>query len=334
MKKIGYLGMGAWGYCLASLLASKETTEVTCWTTKPQLAAHLNRTREHPLLPGHQSKGFLRFTTDLAEALFEADMIVESVTSAGLRPVLNQLKEIKLPTCPLVITSKGIEQHTGSILPEVAVEVLGENFRPLIGFLSGPSFAQEVIRGLPTSVVGTGFDSSVIRQICETFMTPHFRVYPNADILGVSFGGALKNIIGIACGISDELGLGYSSKAALMTRGLHEIRKLAISYGCKPETLNGLAGMGDLCVTCSSSMSRNFRFGALLAQGFSSDEAQKKIGMVVEGAYTCLSALQLGNKKNVELPIAESVYQIMHHQLQPLAAVAALMQRTIKEEHL
>jgi glycerol-3-phosphate dehydrogenase (NAD(P)+) len=334
MKKIGYLGMGAWGYCLASLLASKEEFEVICWTTKPDLAEHLNRTREHPLLPGHQSKGLLRFTTDMAEALHGSDMIVESVTSAGLRPVFEQVRALKLPLCPIIITSKGIEQDTGRILPEVAIEVLGEKFRPLIGFLSGPSFAQEVIRGLPTSVVGTGFNNDLIHQVCETFMTPTFRVYPNTDIVGVAFGGALKNIIGIACGISDGLGLGCSSKAALMTRGLHEIRKLAVSYGCKAETINGLAGMGDLCVTCSSSMSRNFRFGNLLAAGLSSDEAQKKIGMVVEGAYTCISALQLGKKQQVNLPIAEAVYQIMHQQMHARDAVNALMQRTIKEEHL
>ena len=334
MKKIGYLGMGAWGYCLASLLASKEDFNVVCWTTKPELAAHLNQTREHPLLPGHHSTGHLHFTTDMAHVLDQADMIVESVTSAGLRSVFEQVRALGLPSCPVVITSKGIEQDTGRILPEVAAEVLGENFRHLIGFLSGPSFAQEVIRGLPTSVVGTGFNLETIQQVCETFTTPTFRIYPNTDILGVAFGGALKNIIGIACGISDGLGLGCSSKAALMTRGLHEIRKLAIAYGCKPETINGLAGMGDLCVTCSSTMSRNFRFGALLAQGLSAEEAQKKIGMVVEGAYTCISALQLGQKQQVSLPIAETVYQIMYQKMQPQDAVRALMQRTIKEEHL
>jgi glycerol-3-phosphate dehydrogenase (NAD(P)+) len=334
MKKIGYLGMGAWGYCLASLLASKETHEIVCWTTKPELAQHLSEKREHPLLPGHQSKGRMTFTTNMAEALHNADMIVESVTSAGIRPVFEQVRSLGLPSCPIIITSKGIEQDTGRILPEVVIEILGEEFRPLIGCLSGPSFAQEVIRGLPTSVVGTGFSHAVIQQICDVFMTPSFRIYPNTDMKGVSFGGALKNIIGIACGISEGLALGCSSKAALMTRGLHEIRKLAVAFHCKPETIYGLAGMGDLCVTCNSPISRNFRFGMLLAQGMSSNDAQKHIGMVVEGAYTCISALQLGKQSGVELPIADAVYKIVYESMQPIDAVRALMQRTIKEEHL
>jgi len=334
MTKIGYLGMGAWGYCLASLLAAQRGYELVCWTTKPDLVRHLAQTREHPLFPGHRSKGEMRFTTNMAEALDNAAMIVESVTSAGLRPVFKQVRSLGLPLCPIIITSKGIEQDTGNILPEVVVQVLGEDFRSLVGFLSGPSFAQEVIRGLPTSVVGTGFSPEVIQSICETFATPSFRIYPNSDILGVAFGGALKNIIAIACGICEGLDLGSSSKAALMTRGLHEICKLAIAYGCKHATLYGLAGMGDLCLTCSSCMSRNFRFGIFLAQGFSPEEAKKRIGMVIEGAYTCLSALQLGKEYGVKLPIAEAVYQIIYHSLQPIDAVSALMQRTIKEEHL
>ncbi len=332
--KIGYLGMGAWGYCLASLLASKNNNELVCWTTKPELAQHLEKTREHPLFPGHRSVGKMSFTTDMTQALRDADMIVESVTSAGIRPVFEQVRSLGLPACPIVITSKGIEQDTGSILPEVAIEVLGSEFRPLIGFLSGPSFAQEVIKGLPTSVIGTAYSLEVMQQICETFMTPTFRIYPNSDILGVAFSGALKNIIGIACGISEGLALGYSSKAALMTRGLHEIRKLAVARGCKPETINGLAGMGDLCVTCSSHLSRNFRFGVLLAEGIPSEEAQKKIGMVVEGAYTCVSALQLSKQYQVSMPIAEAVYHVIKGSILPTEAVRVLMQRPIKEEHL
>ncbi|MBA2368562.1 MAG: NAD(P)-dependent glycerol-3-phosphate dehydrogenase [Candidatus Protochlamydia sp.] len=333
MKKIGYLGMGAWGYCLASLLASKGH-ELICWTTKPALARQLSDSREHPLLAGHISKGNLTFTTDMAEALNQADILVESVTSAGMRPVFEQVRSLGLPSCPIVITSKGIEQDTGMILPEVVAEVLGEEFRPSIGCISGPSFAQEVIRGLPTSIVCTGYSAEVIQAICETFMTPTFRIYPNSDVLGVAFGGALKNIIGIACGISDGLSLGCSSKAALMTRGLHEIRKLAVACGCKAETIYGLAGMGDLCVTCSTPISRNFRFGTLLAQGLTAEEAQASIGMVVEGAYTCVSALQLGNQFKVTLPIAETVFNIIQNTIRPVEAVSALMKRTIKEEHL
>lgn len=334
MKKISCLGMGAWGYCLASLLASKGDCEIVCWTTNPDLAQCLNSTREHPLFPGHACKGQMSFTTDMSQALHATDMIIEAVTSAGIRPVFEQARSLGLPLCPLVSTSKGIEQDSGHILPEVILKVLGEEYKPFIGLLSGPSFAQEVIYGLPTSVVGSGYSLEVIHAICETFMTPSFRVYPNTDLLGVAFGGALKNIVAIACGISEGLNLGYSSRAALMTRGLHEIRKLAVACGCKAETIYGLAGMGDLCLTCNSTMSRNFRFGVYLAEGLNIQEAQKKIGMVVEGAYTCLSALQLGRQHQVDLPITQSVYSIMYENLHPQEAVRALMQRTIKEEHL
>lgn len=335
MKKIAYLGMGAWGYCLASLLAAKSNDyEVVCWTTKPDLAEHLAQTREHPNLPGCHSKGRLTFTTDMHQALLNADLIVESVTSAGLRPVFEQARSLGLPLCPIVITSKGIEQDTGLILPEVVIEVLGEEFKPFVGMLSGPSFAQDVIKGLPTSVVGTSYDNDTMQIICDAFTTPTFRVYPNADLLGVAYGGALKNIIGIACGISEGLSLGWSSRAALMTRGLHEIRKLAVARGCKPETINGLSGMGDLCVTCGSAISRNFRFGSLLAQGNNAKQAQEKIGMVVEGAYTCVSALQISKQHDVSMPITETVYDIIRNQIRPVDAVRALMQRTIKEEHL
>lgn len=331
--KIAYLGAGSWGFCLASLLATKGY-EVVCWTTKPDLARQLNETKEHPFLPGNVATGNLQFTTDLNEVLRQADMIVESVTSAGLRPVFEKVRAIGLPTCPIVLTSKGIEQKSALILPEVVIQVLGEQVRSQVAFLSGPSFAQDVVRGLPTAVVAAAYDPDVMQKVCETFTTRSFRVYPNLDIYGVSYGGALKNIIAIACGISEGLGLGNSAKAALMTRGLHEIRKLAVACGCRPETLAGLTGMGDLCMTCGSMTSRNYRFGYLLAQGITPQEAQEKIQMVVEGAYTCKSALQLSQEHQVPMPITETVYKIIYENMSPLDAVHFLMQRAVKEEHL
>jgi len=334
MKKIAYLGMGAWGFCLASLLAAKGEYEIFCWSTDPHLVAILEKTKEHPKIPGYHFSGQMRFSTNLAFILENADLIIESVTSAGIRPVFEQMRSLAILDSPIILTSKGIEQDTGKILPEVAIEVLGEYYRPFIGLLSGPSFAQEVIRGLPTSVVGTGYSQETIAKVCEVFTTPTFRIYPNSDIFGVAFGGALKNIIAIACGISDGLALGCSSKAALITRGLHEIRKLSSACGCRPETINGLAGLGDLCLTCSSPISRNFRFGSLLAQGMSADHALNHIGMVVEGAYTCISALQLAKQYNISLPIAQIVYDIIQGKTTPLDAVRSLMQRAIKEEHL
>lgn len=333
MTKIAYLGAGAWGFCLAYLLANKGY-KVVSWTQDAKLAQNLNDFHEHPFLPGQPPHENMRFTTSLEEALKDADMIVESVTSKGLRPVFEKIRAIGMPTCPIVLTSKGIEQNTGLILPEVALEVLGEEARELIALVSGPSFATEVIRGLPTSVVASAWNRKVLEKTSETFTTDTFRVYPNQDIIGVAFGGSLKNIIAIACGISEGLNLGFSSKAALITRGLHEMKKLAIAKGCSAETMSGLAGLGDVCLTASSLISRNFRFGHLIAQGMTPQEAQAKIGMVVEGAYTAVSALQLSKQLNVDMPITEIVWRIIYENMPPKEAVRLLMQRLIKEEHL
>lgn len=331
--RIAFLGQGTWGFCLASLLAKKGYT-VTAWTTKPQLAEHINVHREHPKMPGYPAPASLSVTTDLEQALSRADMIVESVTSAGVRSVFTKVKEIGIPRCPIVMTSKGIEQDTGLILPDVVIQVLGDEARRHVGILSGPSFAQEVIRGLPASVVGTAYEFDVMMQICEAFTTATFRVYPNEDLQGVAYGGALKNIIAIACGVAEGLSLGYSCAAAIMTRGLHEVKKLAIAYGCKGETLNGLSGMGDICLTSTAPISRNFRYGYLLAQGYTPEAAQKEISMVVEGTYTCISALQLSKQLQVAMPITEMVYNIIYLSLPPQYAVDLLMQRSVKQEHL
>jgi len=306
--KVGFLGLGSWGFCLAKLL-SKKGFSVTGWSTNPELVQSLKQGKEHPYLKDQTLPADMKITLDLNEAIEKADCIVEAVTSAGLRNVFEQVKFFNKSPCPVVVTSKGIEQNSGLILPAVALEVLGESFLNHIGFLSGPSFA-------------------------DLFTTLTFRVYPNNDINGVAYGGALKNIIAIACGICEGLGFGFSSRAALMTRGLHEIRKLAEAQGCKKETIYGLSGMGDLCLTCSSMMSRNYRFGYLLAQGKTPEMAHREIEMVVEGSYTCVSTLQLSQKLNIPMPITETVYKIIYKNLNPKDAVRLLMERAIKEEHL
>jgi len=332
-KKIGYLGAGVWGYCLASLLASKGY-DVVSWSIEEETVRYLNEKREHPKLKGFPTPEKLTFTTKIESVLKGKDLVVEGVTSAGIRQVFQTVKQVHIPDCPIVLTSKGIEQNTGLLLTDVVTEVLGGDHQQKIGVLSGPSIAIEVLKGHPTSVVCSGFDPLVIALIHEVFSTPTFRVYPNSDVNGVELGGALKNIIAIACGISDGLGFGDNAKAALMTRGLHEMRKLAATKGCKPETLNGLAGMGDLCVTCLSKFSRNYQFGRLIAEGLSPDEAKKKIGMVVEGTYTCLSAIQLAKKDAIDLPITESVYKILFEGVNPIEACKWLLQRVTKEEYL
>ena len=204
----------------------------------------------------------------------------------------------------------------------------------MVGCLSGPSLADEVVQNLPTSVVCSAYEPAVAKLIQELFTTPTFRIYPNNDIRGVCFGGAMKNIVAIACGIADGLGCGDNTKAALMTRGLHEIKKLSLTKDCKPETLNGLSGMGDLCVTCLSKHSRNYRLGHLIAEGMTPEAAKLKIGMAVEGIYSCVSARQLAHLHKVLVPITEATYSILYEGLDPRVAVKALLTRAIKEEHL
>lgn len=328
--KIAYLGAGAWGYTLANLLASNGA-DVTLWDYNGELIHVLEHTKKHPKVD-LQMHSNIRLTTSLEEAVAGADLIVESVTSQGIRPVFEKLAAMNL-SCPIVLTSKGIEQGTGLLLSEVAIEVLKEKGRELVTCISGPSLAAEVSRQMPTSVVCSSYNEVNIPIVVKAFTTDYFRVYPNTDMAGVSFGGAVKNIIAIACGIADGLGFGDNTKAALMTRGLHEIRKLGVIKGCSADTLNGLSGMGDLCVTCLSNLSRNYKFGHLIAEGLTPQEAKDKVGMVVEGAYTCVSALELGRKHHIPLPITEAVYQVLYEKLEPRDAVRQLLTRSVKEEH-
>jgi glycerol-3-phosphate dehydrogenase (NAD(P)+) len=333
MKKIGYLGAGTWGIALASILVENGHS-VLAWTRDEEFAKLLQSTRKHPKLPDYTFPDNLLFTSDLAEAIEGAEVLVESVTSAGLRPVFQEVQRIQPIHCPVVLTSKGIEQRTGLLLPEVISEIIGVSESPLVGCLSGPSHAEEVIQNLPTSVVCSAYNPSVMTLIKEIFTTPTFRIYPNSDIRGVCFGGAMKNVIAIACGIADGLGCGDNTKAALMTRGLHEMRKLCVVKGCKPETLNGLSGLGDLCVTCLSRHSRNYRLGRLIAEGFSPEGARQKIGMAVEGIYSCVSVRELAHHHHSPVPITDATYAVIFQGMDPREAVKQLLTRAIKEEHL
>ncbi len=331
--KIGYLGAGTWGTALAQLLA-QNGHEVVVWDYNPELIRLLDEKREHPKLKGRTLSKKIRYVDSIEDAIADAEILIESVTAGSIRTVLNQVVALRKNLCPLVLTSKGIEQNTGLLLPEIALEIFGFENRSLIACISGPSHAEEVIQGLPTSVVCSSYDPLLMHKVQQMFAAPHFRIYPNSDILGICFGGAMKNVVAIACGISEALHFGDNAKAALMTRGLHEMRKLSVAKNCQPETLNGLAGLGDLFVTCASQLSRNNRFGHLIAQGYSLVAAKEKIGMVVEGAYTVVSAYELGKKHGISLPITDATYAMLYHGMLPKEAVESLLQRTIKEEHL
>lgn len=332
--KITCLGLGAWGFTLANLLASNGH-EVLGWSRDAKLIHALEKNQQHPKFLGHKKEPSLKVTSDLKQALAHGEIVLESVTSKGIRHVLEKILEIDPHfSSPIILTSKGIEQKTGLLVDEIVLDVLGETYKNKIGSLSGPSIAKEVMNQLPTSCVCSAYDADLMELIKTIFVNPYFRVYPNSDVLGVEFGGAMKNIIAIACGISDGLGFGTNTKAALMTRGLHEIRKLSVTKGCNPKTLNGLSGLGDLCTTCLSPDSRNYRFGFLIAEGLSPEKAKEHIGMVVEGVNTCISALELGEKAGISLPITEAIYNIVYKGLSPKEAVKALLTREIKEEHL
>lgn len=331
--QIAYLGLGAWGFTLAHLLASKGY-KVVGWTNQQATIDAVAEKGCHPFFPDVQASKNLVLTKDLSEALKGADMIVESVTLAGIRPVFDLVKEVGIPDVPIVFTSKGIEQETGLLSSDIVSELLGTKSLEKMGSISGPSYADDVVRSRPTSVVASARSKKIISLITEAFTTKTFRVYPNSDTIGVAYGGALKNIIAIACGACNGLSLGESAKAALMTRGLHEMCKLAVAAGANRETLYGLSGMGDLCVTCASTTSRNFRFGKRLAEGAKPEEIKKEIGMVVEGAYTAVSALQISKKLGVSMPIAEGVFAAIYKDVNPLEVMHALMGRDIKEEHL
>jgi glycerol-3-phosphate dehydrogenase (NAD(P)+) len=332
--KVGFFGAGTWGFSLANILA-QNGHEVLLWARNRELVERLQRGEDHPKLKGSVLHGNVSIT-DQQETLFtgSCDVFCEAVTLGGIRRVFTQLKaHVKEPK-PLVLTSKGIEHHSGLLPSEVSVDVLGEAWRDMVCCLSGPSHAEEVTQNLPTSVVCASYSDAARELVQKIFSNLYFRVYPNSDIHGVEFGGAMKNIIAIACGISDGMGFGDNTKALLMTRGLHEIRKLARFKGCKDETLNGLSGLGDLCATCLSTHSRNYNFGRALAKGLSPKDAQASIGMVVEGAYSCISAYELGKKYDVPLPITATIYSILQDHIKPSDAVKMLMNREIKEEHL
>lgn len=329
--KVGYLGAGTWGTALASLLAINGHS-VIVWDRNTNHVKKLRETRRHPKLDDFVIPEGILYTEDLMDAIKDVDVIVESVTSLGIRSVFTKIKSLIKINCPIVLTSKGLEKDTNLLFPEILKEIFGEENAKFIGCLSGPSHAEEVIKKLPTSIVCSSYSEDTMLFISNLFNSPYFRVYPNPDILGICFGGAMKNIIAIACAISDGLGFGDNTKAALMTRGLHEMKKLCPTKGGKPETLNGLSGMGDLCVTCLSRFSRNYRFGRLIAEGYSVPEAIGKIGMVVEGVYSCSSALQLARKYNVAVPITEAVHAVLYENLPAKNVVKLLMQRKVKEE--
>jgi glycerol-3-phosphate dehydrogenase (NAD(P)+) len=332
MMRIGVLGAGSWGTTLADLLARKGH-QVCLWGYETELVERLRVTRINDLyLPQIELSPDLRFTSQMAEAVADQQLLLLVPPSQVMRPVVTQALPHIGPGTLLVSASKGIENETLLPMSEVLQQLLPPGLAEDLAFLSGPTFAREVAQGMPTAVVVAAARPEVSAQVQQVFNTDFFRVYSNDDVIGVELGGALKNVIALAAGVSDGLGFGYNTRAALITRGLAEITRIGLALGASAATFAGLAGMGDLVLTCTGDLSRNRSVGMELGRGRSLQQILGGMQMVAEGVKTTLSAHQLAQKIGVEAPIIEQMYQILYADKDPRQAVIDLMQRELKRE--
>ena len=332
MMNIGVIGAGSWGTTLANLLA-KKGFPVTLWVYETDLAERMAKTRINDLyLDGFTLSPNLAFTSELSEAVADRQLLLLVSPSQVMRHVLKQLQPHLDENCLLVSAAKGIENNSLQLMSEVLEEVMGTEVKTRCAFLSGPSFAKEVAEEQPTAVAVAADDLDVAHRVQEVFSTDYFRVYTNQDVVGVEIGGALKNVIALAAGVGDGLGFNHNARAALITRGLVEIARLGMAKGAVESTFAGLAGMGDLVLTCTGDLSRNRTVGMELGRGRKLDEILNQMRMVAEGVKTTLSAHQLANKLGVKMPITEQMYQILYEDKDPKLAAIDLMRRTLTSE--
>lgn len=329
MMKIGVIGAGSWGTALAILL-NKNGNDVTLWSHREEQAEKLRAERFTDKLPGVKLPERIAVTSDLAKAAEGRDVLVLVVPSSCMRETARKLAPFTAPGTILVSASKGIEERTLATMTDILEQEVPQ---AETAALSGPSHAEEVAKGLPTTCVIGAKCEKTARRLQKLFMSPVFRVYISPDLLGIELGGALKNVIALAAGIADGMGYGDNAKAALITRGVAEIARLGIKMGGRLETFSGLTGIGDLIVTCASMHSRNRRAGILLGKGYSMEEAMREVNMVVEGIYSAKSALALARKYETELPIIEQVNRILFEGLEPKLAVSELMLRDPRQEN-
>lgn len=329
--RISILGSGAWGTTVALLLARKADNEVRLWSARPERRQLLLRYRENvDLLPGVLLPPQVQLPAEISEAAAGADLLIIAIPTIYLREVLNRIAAALPPAVPLLSLVKGIENETFRRPTEIVQELCGP--RPL-AVLSGPSHAEEVSRGLPTSVVVASPEAGLARWLQELFSSPTFRVYTHRDLLGVELAGALKNIIAIAAGISDGLELGDNAKAALLTRGLAEMTRFGVTLGAEAATFAGLAGIGDLITTCMSRYGRNRWVGLRLARGEPLTDILASRRMVAEGVFTTRSVRQRAGQLGIPMPITEEVYQVLYAGKDPRAAVQTLMERQLGSEY-
>lgn len=330
MAKVGILGAGSWGTAL-SLMLYKNGHNVTVWSIDKREVEMLQNEREHKSkLPGVKLPEDMVFTNNLEEGMKEKDFLVLAVPSIFTRSTARSMKPYIKQGQIVVNVAKGIEEDTLMTLSEQIEEELPEAD---VAVLSGPSHAEEVGRGLPTTCVVGAKSKATAEFLQEAFMNDFFRVYISPDILGIEIGGALKNVIALAAGIADGLGYGDNTKAALITRGIAEITRLGVKMGGKAESFSGLTGIGDLIVTCASMHSRNRRAGILIGQGKTMQEAMDEVQMVVEGVYSAKAGLALAKKYNESMPIIEQINQVLFEDKSPADAVYELMHRDGRREN-
>lgn len=329
MAKVGIMGAGSWGTAL-SLLLHKNGHEVTVWSINAEEVEMLSREREHKSkLPGVKIPEDMEFTTDMEKTVTDKDFVVLAVPSTFTRSTARNMCPFIKEGQLLVNVAKGIEESTLMTLSEQIEEEIPQ---ANVAVLSGPSHAEEVGRMIPTSVVVGAKTKETAEYLQKMFMNEVFRVYTSPDILGIELGGSLKNVIALAAGMADGLGYGDNTKAALITRGIHEIARLGVKMGGALESFMGLTGIGDLIVTCASVHSRNRRAGYLIGQGCTMQEAMDQVKMVVEGVYSAKAARELAEKYQVEMPIIEQVNRVLFENKAPGEAVRELMLRDKKIE--
>ncbi len=330
--RIGVLGAGSWGTALAALAAGRGH-RVTLWAFEPEVVEGINTRHHNPLyIDAVALPPSLRATDDLAEAVGEAEMVLSVIPAQHVRRYLVELRNLLPAGIPLVICSKGIERQTLATMEQVFVAELPGKNHAGIAVLSGPSFAVEVARGMPTNVTVAARELEVARRVQQALATRAFRIYTTDDVTGVELGGALKNVMAIAVGAVDGLGLGVNTRAGIITRGLAEISRLAVAMGGRPETMLGLAGVGDLILTCTSELSRNYQVGRALARGQPLTRVLGETRMVAEGVPTAESAHELALRHQVEMPITEQVWQVLYQGRTVREAMSSLQDRALREE--
>jgi glycerol-3-phosphate dehydrogenase (NAD(P)+) len=331
-EKIGVIGAGAWGTALSMLLSDKGH-DVTLWMYEKDLAEETARTRDNRVyLPGFTLPESIQITSSLETAVRDKTIILSVVPSHTVRVVSRQFTPFLSGDGVIVSASKGIEIETLMPLSEVFKDILPEQFHERLCILSGPSFAKEVAQKMPTAVALASHNPVIAKKVQAIFSNPYFRIYTNPDVIGVELAGSLKNVVAIAAGVLEGMGYGYNTMAALLTRGLAEMARLGTAMGGNLHTFSGLAGMGDLVLTCTGGLSRNRTLGVRIGKGEKLNDIMSGMKSIAEGVKTARAARYLARKYNVDMPIVDEVYQLLYEEKDPKQAVKDLMNRELKDE--